>query len=93
MAAKRFKMRLSSVGNPDFGQYAPLSPARVVRADTLKEMRAACEAYIEEFDLGGGNWIEPIVYDGDLVVGKFSYNRRLWKGLGRGIESREEILL
>ena len=42
-AAKRYRVRLASVGNPDFGfgQYAPVSPPEKFEADTLEEVRNA----------------------------------------------------
>lgn len=74
-----FRIRLRSVGNPDFGQYAPLSPPRVVTAPHLRDLRKAVEKYITEWDLGGGNWPRcPVSRDGK-VVGHFSYNRRFWR--------------
>lgn len=82
----RYEMRLRSVGNPDFGQYAPVSEPEVVTGNTLAEMRAHCERYIEFWDLGGGNWMSPVVRENvpgrkaKKTVGHFSYNGRLWEG-------------
>lgn len=73
-----YEMKLRSVGNPDFGQYAPLSTPKVVRAETLREMRQACEEYIAEWDLGGGNWTDPVVTQNGKKIGRFSYNGRFW---------------
>jgi hypothetical protein len=81
-----YEMKLRSVGNPDFGQYAPLSEPEVVTGETLSEMRARCEAYIRKWNLGGGNWVNPIIREvvpgrkTKKAVGYFSYNGRLWKG-------------
>lgn len=81
-----YEMTLRSVGNPDFGQYAPVSEREAVTGQTLAEMRAHCEAYIEKWDLGGGNWTNPVVKEivpgrkSKKTVGYFSYNGRLWKG-------------
>jgi len=76
--AKKYVMTLRSVGNPDFGQYAPVSERETVSGDTLKEMRAHCEAYIDKWNLGGGNWVDPFVLEDGKKIGRFSYNRRLW---------------
>ena len=74
-----FRIRMRSVGNPDFGQYAPLSPPRFVMAGRLRDLRRAVEDYIETWNLGGGNWPTcPVTRDGK-VVGFFSYNRRFWR--------------
>lgn len=74
----RYSMRLRSAGNPDFGQHAPVSEPETVEGDTLREMRAHCERYISEWNLGGGNWTNPVVTENGKKVGHFSYNGRLW---------------
>jgi hypothetical protein len=78
-------MTLQSVGNPDFNQYAPISEPQVVHAPTLEGMKLAAHDYIEHWDLGGGNWVNPVVRDeaGD-AIGFFSYNLRFWEGDGTG---------
>lgn len=73
-----YEMKLRSMGNPDFGQYAPVSEPKVVKAETLKELRKACEDYIEEWNLGGGNWVDPFVLENGKKIARFSYNGRLW---------------
>lgn len=93
-----FTMRLRSAGNPDFGQYAPMSEPETFTGETLAAMRAKAEAYRDFWDLGGGNWVSPVVKDAQgKVVGHFSYNGRLWKGRpARNIEralAKEEILI
>ncbi len=75
-----FTMRLSSIGNPDFSQYAPISNPKTVKGITLAEMRRKAMAYSSEWDLGGGNWACPVVKIGKRVVGHFSYNGRFWEG-------------
>lgn len=74
----KYKMKMSSVGNKDFGQYAPISEPETVSGNTLKEMQAHCERYIETWDLGGGNWMEPVVFENGKKIGRFSYNGRFW---------------
>lgn len=89
-----FEMKLRSVGNPDFGQYARLSEPETVKAVTLSEMRALAQAYIDKWNLGGGNWVDPVVKDGKKVIGHFSYNLRFWEGRpARGASSQKEILI
>ena len=73
-----YTMRLSSCGNPDHGQFPPVSNPETVRGATLKEMAAHCARYIEDWNLGGGNWVDPIVKLDGKKVGRFSYNGRLW---------------
>src|SRR5258705_3765676 len=69
MSEQIFTMRLSSCGNPDWGQYAPISEPKVVTGSTLAEMRKAAEAYSEENNLGGGNWMNTVVKQGKKVIG------------------------
>lgn len=73
-----FQIRLRSVGNPDFGQYASVSEPEVVRVNTIEEAQKAARDYIEKWDLGGGNWVEPEVKSGKMVLGHISYNGRYW---------------
>jgi len=75
-----YTMRLRSVGNPDFSQYAPVSSPKTVTGSTLMEMKSAAQDYIDGNDLGGGNWVDPVVKQGAMVVGHFSYNLRFWEG-------------
>ena len=85
-----YTMRLRSVGNPDFRQYAPISLPETVTGKTLAEMRAHVEGYIARWGLGGGNWPDPVVKLGKKTVGHFSYNGRLWEGKGY-VEGQREI--
>lgn len=79
---KKFQMLLESVGNPDHGQYAPVSNPKWVAGNTLKEMRKRAHNYQRHWELGGGNWTNPEVLQGKTVVGHFSYNLRFWDGSG-----------
>jgi hypothetical protein len=92
---KRYRMQLSSVGNPDFGQYAPVSEPEWAFGDTLGEMRKAAEAYRSKWELGGGNWTVPVVLEGEKVVGHFSYNMRFWEGKfdSKNWEKAKEIII
>ena len=71
---------LKSVGNVDYQQYSPISnPLRNIKTKTLSQLRNKVEDYIEEWNLGGGNFINPIVYKDGKRIGFFSYNRRFWR--------------
>lgn len=72
------EMKLRSMGNPDFGQYAPLSEPESIKVATLKEAIDACEAYIRKWDLGGGNWTCPTVKQDGKIIGRISYNGKFW---------------
>lgn len=75
---------LSNHGNPDYGQdpYRPVwgAPApRWVGCNSLEHAAEICRAYIAEHDLGGGNWSEAKVLDGQgQHVASISYNGRIW---------------
>ena len=72
---------LSSVGNPDYGQYYGknvLSPTLVIEVKNFAQASAISRAYIAKFDLGGGNWIGGMIREGKRVVAKVGYNGRVW---------------
>ena len=81
----KFTVKLSSVGNPDHRQDCTRSlpgvPRALAHVDSLREASDLCRAFIAYFDLGGGNWNggEIVRADG-LVIGKVSYNGRVWAG-------------
>ncbi len=78
-----YTMKLQSCGNSDFGEYAPVSEPETVQARALQELRTACKQYIEKWNLGGGNWVAPVVFQDGKAIGHFSYNSRLWIGKPR----------
>jgi hypothetical protein len=78
-----YKVLLASVGNPDFGQDSrrsmPGVPRRTLRVASLADASKACRAYIEHYELGGGNWLGGEVKQGAKVIAKISYNGRAWE--------------
>lgn len=77
-----FKVKLASVGNPDFRQHPgrslPGVPRKTVTVKTLQAASEACRKYISEHDLGGGNWAGGDVYEGNTLIARISYNGRIW---------------
>ena len=79
----KYKVELNSCGNPDRGQ-DPFSNvfgayARVVRVNSIEEAQAVVREYIDEHNLGGGNWSGGSVWtEGGEYVGRISYNGRFW---------------
>jgi hypothetical protein len=76
-------VRLSSCGNPDFGQNpaCPVGNAlpRTQPVASLADASATCRRYIEHHQLGGGNWTGGLVLDGESrIVARVSYNGRVW---------------
>jgi hypothetical protein len=80
----KFAVKLSNVGNPDFRQDCtrplPGVPVAWAHVGTIREASELCRAYIAYYDLGGGNWNGgEIVRNADgLVLGRVSYNGRVW---------------
>ncbi len=84
---------LKSVGNPDFKQYASISPTKVIPVATLAEAQMAANDYINKYDLGGGNWDGGQVYHPTKgLIAHLSYNLRVWKGEYWGKTEAEEYL-
>jgi len=78
----RVKCYVSTRGNPDFNQYAPVSNPVWMHAENIEELRAKLRGYQDFYMVGGGNWNSPVVYltsgSGKKRVGRLSYNLRLW---------------
>jgi hypothetical protein len=75
---EKYAAVLRGVGNPDHGQYADVSPRRVVRSGTLAGISRAARRYIKQHGLGGGNFPPAPVYMDGILVGHVSYNGRVW---------------
>ena len=76
--------KLTNCGNIDFDQ----NPYEVkygtktlvdIKHKKLSKLRDLINVYIDEYDLGGGNFIPPKVYKNKKYVGYFSYNARFWR--------------
>jgi hypothetical protein len=78
-----YKVLLASVGNPDFGQLRTRSlpgvPRRTIRVASLADASKACLAYIQHYELGGGNWSGGDVQKDGAVIARISYNGRAWE--------------
>lgn len=86
---------LDTRGNIDFGQNPrrplPGLSRRIVFVDTLRDASRTCRDFIEQNDVGGGNWTGGQVYDASGVqVAQISYNGRAWKP---GLYPQPEIAL
>ena len=80
------KVKLSSVGNPDFNQ-DPNRPMygcarnKIVPVATFKEASEVCMKFIADNNLGGGNWSGGDIADeSGKVIALVSYNGKVWKG-------------
>lgn len=85
MSTKILKVKLTNVGNPDFRQ-DPTKPVwgtknKIITVKSLKEARDVCREYIEDNDLGSGNWTGGQVYEmNNKQIAHISYNGRIWEG-------------
>lgn len=73
---------LSNCGNVDFNQnptdLLPNTSAKIALCETLDDCRQECINYINDNDLGGGNWNGGYVYNNGIQVAYISYNCRVW---------------
>lgn len=89
------KVILSSIGNPDFRQdpTQPLfgcEPCKTVPVSSLKEARDLCVKFINDNDLGSGNWNGGQILDeNEKVIALVSYNGRVWEGSEHSIDAKE----
>lgn len=77
-----YKVILSSVGNPDYGQ-DPNRPlfcvrSRIAKAISIEHASQICKKFISENELGNGNWSGGQVKLDGLVVAQISYNGKAW---------------
>jgi hypothetical protein len=77
-----YRVRLASVGNPDFGQDPTRQlhgvESKFVNALSIADAAQKCREFIDKNDLGGGNWNGGQVYLGAECVAVISYNGRAW---------------
>mgnify|MGYP003139282297 CR=1 FL=1 len=89
MSVKPWRVRLTTRGNPDFNQWAPITDPETMMAESLDELRDNLVEWINYNMVGGGNWTEPTVYHKNKPVGFLSYNLKLWKLEMRSVPSEE----
>ena len=76
--------KLTNRGNPDFRQdpdqmlYGTCE-LKDVEANTVEELKYKVAAYIDQNELGGGNFMSPTVYENNEPIGYFSYNLKFWE--------------
>lgn len=76
-------VKLSSCGNPDYGQnpyeeFFGCEADHTVEVQSLEEASEVCKRFIDKNELGGGNWSGGQVYDRDQHIADISYNGRIW---------------
>ncbi len=73
-------VELRGSGNPDMRQYADVAEPKTVRVKSLKEAAAICMKYIEENELGAGNWGGEggIVRENGKQIARIAYNGKIF---------------
>ena len=80
----QYRVSLASVGNPDFGQDPSralfgAAPDQWQEVGSIADAASACLRFIDENELGGGNWAGGDVVDATgRTVARVSYNGRVW---------------
>jgi len=72
------KLRLQSAPNPDHDEWVAPAPSFDIEVPNLEQASLACRDYIEEFNLGAGNWVSGDVYSGDTRIAHISDNGKIW---------------
>jgi hypothetical protein len=75
---------LANVGNPDFRQNPNKNlngiENKLVKVEDLQDASSISCKYIEDNDLGSGNWSGGFVYNTEgIQVAYISYNGRIWE--------------
>lgn len=66
-------------GSNDWRGYVNIKKTFVSVA-SLQEASKVCKDFIEESDLGGGNWTGGQVFENGSQIAHISYNGRVWEG-------------
>ncbi len=75
---------IKHIKNPDIfgggGYWSKMDRPNNVRipVETIEEAAEKCRDFIEEYDLGSGNWVGGVVTEGDNPVAAISFNGRIW---------------
>lgn len=87
-----FNVILDSIGNPDHDEdptrRLPGVDRRIVPVADFAAASKACRDYIEENNLGAGNWAGGKIHSEGKVVAEVSYNGKVWPpgGYKQGVE-------
>ena len=83
MQTSRYTVRIAHRANRDInGGYwgqRPTARAKWVAANSLAEASALCMAFMDQWELGGGNWSGGQIRNADGVeIAQVSFNGRVW---------------
>lgn len=77
---KKLKVFLKAFVNPDFanqGFIKKIKP-KSISVNSLSEAKKVTQEFIDEYDLGSGNFHRAPVYEGSKQIASISYNGRIW---------------
>jgi hypothetical protein len=86
-----YKVTITTVGNPDYQQFAPITEPATLEAPTFAELKRKIGDYIGEWSIGGGNWTSPTLFKDGKPVGCLSYNCRCWDSAPTYPDTPKEI--
>ncbi len=74
------RVQLAAVPNPDYGEGRERRiKAHYVEAHSFADAAAICRRFITANDLGSGNWAGGDIRLGIALLGRVSYNGRVWQ--------------
>lgn len=65
-------------------------PKNIKKASSIEECQELVKNYIDEYNLGGGNFINAKVYKNNTYIGYISYNGRFWNEKVENDKKEEE---
>ena len=77
----KYIVMLRSCGDIDYGEcpYEEIAPPIFVQTDSIEKCSEAVREYIEDNNLGSGQWCGGQVYEEEVgYIGKISYNGKFW---------------
>lgn len=80
-----YVLKLDAVPNPDFGETTRPAPTWVRRVRSLRAAVRLADLYIEEYNLGAGNFGAAVEHEDGSLAATISYNRRIWDPFAREI--------
>ena len=90
-----FMVVLAAPGNPDYRQYVSIAPPGLGFGWSIGDSVKSTLAYIQEFELGGGNWglDSGKVYDArqGRVTHRIAYNGTIWPILPEESEAAQVL--
>lgn len=91
----KFEVELSAEPNPDYSNNPKdprgkikIKPNRV-KVSSFAEASKVCQKYIDDNDLGGGNWTGGTIYEDGKEIAYVSYNGRIWEGKEWSVTRKE----